>query len=546
MRIIACILLLTLVSSAFSQTPDRPKLVVGIVVDQMCYDYLYRFYDRFGKDGFRKLMERGTNCRNTQYNYVPTYTGPGHASVYTGTTPTNHGIVANEWYDRSTGKLMNCVEDSTVLPVGAAESPYGFCSPKNLLANTITDQLKLVSPQSKVISVSIKDRGAILPGGHLSDGSYWFDFQSGQFISSTFYMNQLPDWMQTFNKSAYPAGYMTQVWNTLYPVSSYQNPDDTPYEKVMPGKTAPVFPYDLKAISGDEPNYALFTYTPFANTVLTDLALSALKNEQLGQDEVCDMLCISFSTPDIAGHAFGPYSVEMEDMYLRLDREIARLLKELEKQVGKNDFVLFLTADHAVVPVPKFLTDHQLPGGYVYLSEPMKRLDSLVTAKFGVPLILTEENNNIYLDHAIIRSEGLDKREVEDFIVREIRSWPGIKYAYTSEELAGPELFYDWHQMVKIGYMPARSGDVVFLLEPGFLPKGKESETSHQGTSHGSSFNYDTHVPLLWFGKGIERQEIFEHVNITDITATLTHMLNLAKPNATTGTPILRLINAYH
>lgn len=527
-----------------AQTSGSPKLVVGIVVDQMCYEYLYRFRSKFGEDGFVKLMEQGTNCRNTHYNYVPTFTGPGHASIYTGTTPANHGIVANEWYDRNTGKPINCVTDSMVGTVGSS-STYGKYSPVNLKVNTITDQLRLTYPDARVISMSIKNRGAILPGGHLSNGSYWFDYTTGTMITSSFFREQLPDWVTEFNKRKYPEKACSMTWNTHFPIGDYteSGPDDRPYEHVLPGKTAPVFPYDLKAMTGGTPNYELFTYTPFSNTFLTDFAIAALDAEGLGKDAQTDMLCISYSTPDIAGHAFGPHSVEIEDMYIRLDMEIARLLKELEARVGKKQFTLFITADHAVVPVPQFLMDQQLPGGYVFLNAHLDALRSFSAEHFGADLIETEENLNIYLKRDLIREMKLDIREVSEVLAAEIQQWEGVKRVFTAEQLYGSGINDEWTDMVRRGFHHAESGDILCMLEPGYLPKSEDSELARKGTSHGSAFNYDTHVPLLWYGCRIPAQEVFRKVYITDIAATLAHLFNVQFPSALTGGPILEILD---
>jgi predicted AlkP superfamily pyrophosphatase or phosphodiesterase len=531
-----------IVSPLLAQGKPKPKLVVGIVVDQMCYEYLYRYQAKFSRQGFVKLMNNGTHCRNTQYNYVPTFTGPGHASIYTGTTPVNHGIVANDWYDRTLHKTVNCVGDTSVQTVGSG-STSGLCSPKNLKAHTITDQLKLTYPASRVIAVSIKDRSAILPGGHLSDGSYWFDYSNGNFITSTFYKTALPGWVSDFNAQKQADSYLQQTWNTLNDISTYteSGPDNTPYEILMPGKTEPVFPYDLKAMSGSTPNYSLFTASPFANTFLTDFALNALSSEKLGQRKETDFLCISYSTPDIVGHAFGPYSVEMEDIYLRLDLEIGRLIQQLEKKVGKENLVLFITADHAVVPVPQFLTDHQLPGGYLFLTPLMETLKTKAAAHFGADFVITEENNNIYFDRALIESKGIDLLAAQEYVKEEIRNWTGVKRVYTAHELELTSTDLEWRDMVGRGFRYAESGDVIFLTEPGYLTKGTDTERAHRGTSHGSSFNYDTHVPLIWYGGMIPKQEVIRRVNITDITATLVHLLNVQKPNATTGEPILEI-----
>ena len=530
-------------SSIHAQQNCSPKLVVGIVVDQMCYEYLYRYQSKFSENGFLKLMNDGTNCRNAQYNYVPTFTGPGHASIYTGTTPNNHGIVANDWFDRNTGEIVNCVDDSTVYGVGT-NSVEGECSPYYLKANTITDQLKLTYPTAKVISMSIKDRGAILPGGHMSDGSYWFDYSTGSFVTSSYYKKELPHWVSNFNGKKYPDQYLTQTWDTYKPIADYKEsgPDNSPYEEVPTGKTTPTFPYNLKEMSGGKANYGLFTATPFANTYLTDFALESIYNEMLGQDGQTDFLTISYSTPDIIGHAFGPQSVEMEDVYIRLDLELARLIKQLEEKVGKDQFVLFLTADHAVVPVPQYLMDHKLPGGYMFKDNNLLALESEVKATYGADVILTITNNNVYLDKETIDLMNINKAELEIFIAERIALWEGVKCVFTSKELQNSTADNGWRDMIRMGYVPQESGDLIYMLEPGFLPKSADSESTRKGTSHGSAFGYDTHVPLLWYGKNIKHQEIFRKVNITDITATLTHILYVQKPNATTGEPILELL----
>ena len=546
MKIILLIVVIFSVNFSFGQQEKSPKLVVGIVVDQMCYDYIYRYYSKYSEGGFKKLMSEGTNCRNTQYNYIPTYTGPGHASIYTGTTPNNHGIVANDWFDRSTGKNVNCVTDSTVTPVGTT-SEYGYYSPRNLKANTVTDQLKLTYPKAKVISMSIKNRGAILPGGHLSDGSYWYDFTSGKFITSSYFESELPKWVNDFNQKKYVEKYMKGEWNTMLDISEYteSETDNSPYEHLLPGKKSPVFPYvfsDMLKEKDQTLQYEVFAYTPYSNTFLTDFALSSIDAEDLGKDNQTDMLCISYSTPDLAGHAFGPYSVEMEDMYIRLDLEIKRLIDALESKVGKGEFTLFLTADHAVVPVPQFLMDKNLPGGYFYMNEHFTSLRSDLNQEFGVDCILSVDNMNIYLDKPLLKENELDYDEVVDFIRSRVQNWENVKRVFTAKQLYSSSSDDEWMDMVRRGYHHAESGDVIFILEPGFLPKSSNTELAHKGTSHGSAFNYDTHVPLLWYGANIPSQEIYRNIQITDISATLAQFFYIQMPNALTGKPIVELL----
>lgn len=524
--------------SSFSQKDASPKLIVGVVVDQMMVDYLYRYQHRFSKGGFLKLMKKGTNCRNTQFNYVPTYTGPGHASIYTGATPSENGIVGNSWFDREAGASVNCVTDSSYFSVGT-ESSYGIRAPSYLKCMTITDQLRATYTDSKVISISIKDRGAILPGGHMSNGSYWYDYMTGRMITSEYFMKELPKYVQDFNASDYPSKVMGNTWNTLFPIETYMasGPDDSPYEQILTTKTSPTFPYDFAKITDSIGPYSYFTVTPWANTFLTDFAISSMQNENLGKGGSTDFLAISYSTPDIAGHAFGPYSIEMEDMYLRLDLELERLMKALKSQVGK-DFVIFLTADHAVVPVPQWLIDNNLPGGYIFLEQPLLSLGASLLAKFGANFVLTEENDQIYLDEKSIAFMGVDKADVENFVAEEVRKWEGVKYVYTSTDMHRANGVDGLTEMIRNGFVPERSGNVIFVLESGYLGKTLETETSRRGTSHGSAYNYDTHVPLLWYGKNIPKKEVFDKIEIIDIVPTLSQILNLQNPSCTMGLPI--------
>jgi predicted AlkP superfamily pyrophosphatase or phosphodiesterase len=519
---------------------QTPKLVVGVVVDQMCYDYLYRFQHHFSTDGFRRFLDRGVNCRNTNYNYVPTYTGPGHASIYTGTTPYNHGIVGNDWYNRSTQQSVYCVFDSTVNPVGNPSSKYGQVSPHHLETMTITDQLKITYPSSKVYSISIKDRSAALPGGHMSDGSYWFDYTSGTFITSSYYTEALPEWVQSFNQT-HSADHYIKDWELLKPISEYsRSVDNSPYEVTIKGSKSPTFPYKFSEYAKGD--YNLFTLMPFANTQLTDFACELIGSEQIGKHETTDMLCISFSTPDIAGHAFGPYSLEIEDIYARLDLELARLFRTLDQQLGKHNYVMFLTADHAVVPVPQQLIDEKLPGGYFDMSGAKNTVKETLLALYGHNLMLSEENQNIYLNTPLIDSLKLTRSEIQQQVASILRTFPEVKVAVTGSDLERGIIDDAWMQMILNGYSKERSGDVIFMLKPGYLPVGSRKKSEHKGTSHGSAFNYDTHVPLLWYGMRMKPQEIFRPIAITDIAATLAHLLNLQRMGSMTGSPIVEIL----
>lgn len=535
------ILLLFICSLNTHAQKNKPKIVVGIVIDQMCYEYLYRFQENYSKKGFVEVMKNGTNCRNVEYNYIPTYTGPGHASIYSGTTPNNHGIIGNSWYDRENKHLVNCVGDASSYSIGS-NSIYGNCSPHRLKSYTVTDQLKLTYPESKVISISIKDRGAILPGGHKSDGSYWFDYQSGKFITSSFFKNELPTWLLNFNNNKNCFTY-AKTWQPLLEPEKYSSKDKSNYEVILPGKANAQFPYDIKNLISINNNLHAFTISPFANTLLTDLAIEAIQGEALGRTKNTDMICISYSSTDIAGHAFGPYSKEIEDMYIRLDLEISRLLKFLNKRYGKKGYVLFMTADHGVVPVPKQLTDDRLPGGYVFVDSLVQRLKEKSMSIFGADLIENVVNLNVYLNHERIDSLQTNINDVEQLITNEIIQTKGVKKVLTANLFSNFNATDDKYESLIIkGYDSKRSGDLLIVLEPGYLPETSIDPNLNKGTSHGSGYAYDTHVPLLWYGGGIKKQEIFEPIQITDISPTLIHLLNLQRTGAMTGNPIVEVL----
>ena len=525
---------------AVSQT-KKPKLVVGIVVDQMRYDYLTRFWDKYGEDGFKKLINKGANCTNTHFNYMPTYTGPGHASIYTGTTPANHGIIANDWYDKKYDAYQYCVGDSTYSTVGSL-SLNGEMSPRNLVSTTITDELKLATTQKgKVIGISIKDRGAILPAGHQADAAYWFDGgDEGKWISSTFYMEELPKWLQKLNAKNPAQQYLSQPWETLLPIKEYTESlaDNNPYEGTFNTEEAPIFPHNLPALVDSNHHYSLIKVTPFGNTILKELALEVLKNEDLGKDNVTDFLSISFSSTDYVGHKYGPLSIEIEDTYLRLDKEIAELLTYLETNFEENEVLIFLTADHGAVQVPQYLIDNNLPGGYFDVQKMSDNLNQEIKKSFNIDsLILNISNAQIFLDHKKIADQRLSLFAVENVISAFLLKQEGIDNVLTASALKSTQFTDNILSNVQRGFHQARSGDILYVLASGWIHAGYPT-----GTTHGSPYNYDTHVPLLWYGAGVKKGTVKKHLVIPDIAATLATMLNIQMPSACTGRPISKVI----
>jgi predicted AlkP superfamily pyrophosphatase or phosphodiesterase len=525
-------------NSLASNNYKRPKLVVGIVIDQMRYDYLSKYYSKFSENGFKKLINQGFNCKNTNYNYSPTYTGPGHASIYTGTTPAFHGIVGNDWFVRNTNRPTYVTDDPTVRTVGDGSEKAGEMSPRNLLASTIGDELRLYSNlKSKVISIALKDRAAILPGGHLSTGSYWFDSGSGNFISSTYFMKELPRWVTEFNALHLAGKYLSHPWNTLLPIEQYTESasDDNPYEGLYGNETKPVFPHNLPAMYSKN-DYGIIRSTPFGNSITKDMALAALKGEKLGEGDYTDLLAISFSATDYVGHKMGPQSVEIEDTYLRLDRDIAEIITYLDI-FGKNNVLLFLTADHAAAYVPAQLIDNQMNAGYFNGKAFLNFLNGFLNNKYGDSTLVSYAiNNEIYLNHALIGQRNLLLKEVEDEIASFSITYNGIANAYTGYQLNGEALKSKSATLIQNGFNIKRSGDVALMFEPAWL-----EESIPTGTTHGSTYTYDTQVPLLWYGWKIQSGYTSEAVDITDIAPTIATLLNIMPPNACIGKPIVKI-----
>lgn len=539
--IIACILTIQVVAQNTTKTTtasaekNKPKLVVGIVIDQMRYDYIYRFWNKFGNDGFKKLVNEGFFCRNTNYNYVPTYTGPGHASIYTGTTPTVHGIIANDWYNKTNGKNLYCAEDPNVKGVGTAANE-GKRSPVNMLSTSITDELRISSNmKSKVIGLALKDRSAILPAGHTANAAYWYDGSIGGFISSTYYMNELPQWVQDFNKKELPKKYLSQPWNTLLPIEQYTESvaDDNKYEHLGKGEAKPVFPHNIPELMKNNGGLNLIRSVPSGNTLTKDFAIETIKNENMGKLGNTDFIAISFSTPDYIGHLYGPNSVEQEDNYIRLDKELAELIAFIETQVGKNNALIFLTADHAAPEVPSYLIDLKIPAGYISEKKMTDTIANFLLNKFGDTLLVSLSNQQIYLNHKTIESKKLDLKAIEEALVDFILPMPGIAEVISGYTMNNTSFTEGSRYLMQKGYNAKRSGDVLINFQPGWV-----DFPMTVGTSHGSPYSYDTHVPLLFYGWNIKQGTSSEQVYITDVAATLAMMLNIQFPNGCTGKPL--------
>jgi predicted AlkP superfamily pyrophosphatase or phosphodiesterase len=525
-------------SQKTNQTPPttvpRPKLVVGIVVDQMRWDYLYRFYPLFkANGGFKRMMGEGFSCDNNLIPYTPTITACGHTCAYTGSVPAVHGITGNAWWDNQLMRSVYCSEDKTVKGVGGQTEEDGQMSPKNMLTTTICDELKIATNfRNKVIGIAIKDRGAILPAGHSADAAYWYEGRTGNFISSSFYkMTQLPAWVQQFNRRKIVDSLYKLNWKLSLPAevyTQYATEDIKPYESKPLGREATGFPYDLSAFIGKD--YSKISPTPWGNTLTVEMAKAAIAAEQLGKGTTTDFLAVSFSSPDYIGHSFGPNSIEQVDDFIRLDEDLGKLFAYLDEKVGKGQYTAFLTADHAVAHVPGFMKEHKLPAGTFDDAAVRRSLNATIKTKYGVDnAIVSTYNYQFSLNHPRLDSAKVDKQFIKKMIIDTLLSKDAVANAFATADIMTVPINKTLRDMLANGYYPARSGDVQLILKPGYIEGGAT------GTTHGSWYPYDAHIPLLWYGWGIKQGKTKRETYMTDIAPTVAALLNIQAPSGSVG-----------
>ena len=517
---------------------EEPKLVVAILVDQLRYDYLDRFHDQFTEGGFRLLTDQGVFMTYAQYNYSPTVTGPGHASFFSGSPPAVHGIISNDWFDKRTRKSMNCVSDPDVTGVGNGDDgPEGKRSPRNFIGSHFSDEMRLRF-HSRVVGVSLKDRGAILPAGKKPVGAYWFDSVSGNFITSTYYMPELPAWVRAFNDRKRPAEFVGQIWKRLLAPDAYQWPDQAVGEGLMPLEKTPTFDHTVRPSPTE--GFETIVPTPYGNQLLAEFALAALEGEKLGTGPQPDVLTISFSSIDAAGHRFGPYSQEVQDMTLRLDRELANLFAVLDKKIGLKKVAIVLTADHGVMPTPEFAKEQGLDGRRVDMAPLMEDLQAKLIARFGGDKFLLAPrpvDGNLYLDYENLRARQLDPEVVAAYIREWALSTGTFQAAFTRSQLLDGRAPGVLGQRVLNGFNPERSGDVVLVLKPYSI-----ATTVKSGTTHGAPWAYDTHIPILFYGSAFKPGRYADEFYITDIVPTLCAALHVNEPAGCIGKPCVKVL----
>ena len=512
---------------------ERPKLVVGIVVDQMRWDYLYRYQKRYTDGGFKRLLGEGFSCENTMIPYVPSVTAIGHTCIYTGSVPSIHGIAGNNFV--KDGKKVYCTDDDSVKPVGTT-SVAALMSPRNLWVSTIGDEMKIASNgRAKVVGVALKDRASILPAGHNPNGAFWFDDQTGCFITSSYYMDCLPKWVEAFNDKRLPEQYLSQKWNTLYPKNTYteSTTDENEYENGIREGVKATLPLNLPELY-KKYGYGIIRNTPFGNSLTLDMAKAAIDGEQLGADDETDLLTVSCSSTDYIGHQVGTHAIETEDTYLRLDKAIADFLAYLDSKVGKGNYLVFLSADHGAMNNAAFLQDRRIPAGSWDASATAKKLNHVLAKEYpeAGDIVKTVMNYQVFFNRDVIKSKQLDFDNIKQTVVNVLKEDPSVQYACDMAKASTESIPEEVKSRIINGYNRERSGDVVIILKPNFYAHGMK------GTDHGAWNSYDTHIPLVFMGWGIKHGATTKQTFMTDIAPTIAAMLHVQAPNGCVGKSI--------
>jgi hypothetical protein len=519
---------------------EKPRLIIGIVIDQMRYDYIYRFWNKFGEGGFKKMVQEGTQCKNASYQFLINEAAVGLATISSGAQPSDHGIIASSWYVSLQDKVINCVQDERYSTVGGSYES-GRCSPSKLLASTIGDELKLSNgSKSKVIGIALDNDAAILSAGHSADYAFWFDAKTGRWITSSYYTDSLPVWVNEFNNKDIARLYLQWIWEPLLPIDEYTEslPDMNNFEKGINGKF--VFPYDLSKMSSSRSaqiNYELIKYTPFGNSFTKDLAIAAIVNENLGKDEYTDILTIGFSANEYIGRAFSTNSVEMEDTYIRMDHEMEHFFNFIDEYVGTENVLVYLTADQGLNYNPAFLDEHRVPSGEFNPNGALSLLASYLNIIYGEGnWVRYYYAQQVYLNHELIEDARIPLDEFQEKVATFLLQFEGVGNAVTSHTLQTTSFQDGIFRKIQNGFHQKRSGDVIISLTPGWTEKNGNS------LLYNNSYLGDNHVPLIWYGWKINRAIVNRPVSLTDIAPTLAFFLDISRPNASSGEVILEVV----
>jgi ssRNA-specific RNase YbeY (16S rRNA maturation enzyme) len=503
------------------------------VIEDMRYDYLTRFWDNFGDGGFKRLVEEGTLCRNSNYNYLLTQTAPGFATIATGCEPVVHGVVSDEWYIQLQEQKVNCIFDAKEKPVGCNQAKATY-SPRNLLTTTFSDELKLFNNgRSKVIGISLNPAPAILSTGHMANAAYWFDDETGNWVTSSYYTDSLPRWVNTFNGKKFPDLYIDREWLPSLALERYRAGSFKGQSKQIGFSDENTFAKKVNSLIKKEKQYAMLKSTPWGISVTKDFAISAIVDEQLGQDEYTDYLSIAFTPTAMVTQACGPNSIELEDMYVRLDKELEHFLQFVDDQLGKNTVLIYLTSDHGTSYDPQILQQANIPAGQFNSDRAIMLLGTYLNALHDKgKWVSAYHNHQIYLNKNLIESAGLKmadfEREVADFMLQ----FSGVANVVTSSTLISIDFSQGVFGRMQNSFNQKRSGNVIINLEPGWIDQGDFLSSAN------SAYNYDVHVPLIWYGWKIKRARLNQSIDQKDIAPTIANFLDIPFPNGTTGSII--------
>lgn len=517
MRIRTLLSIVCIAMTTLAAAPVKPKLVLAIVIDQFRYDYLLRFRKDYNS-GFVRMMDRGAFYENAHYLHATTVTAVGHSTFLTGATPSISGIIGNEWFDRTANARVTSVSDPDTKLVSAKPDRAGS-SPRRMLVSTVGDELKMQGNDAKVIGISIKDRSAILPAGHMADAAYWYDNDTNAWVTSTYYLKQLPEWVNRVNAEKRVAKLAGAQW---MPVDA-KDSSAKPFCAMT--KTA-----EVRACGAIEA-------TPWGNEMIEELAEAALTGERLGRHNSPDILAVSFSSNDYVGHAVGPDAPEVRDMSIRTDRLLGKLFDAAEREAGAGNVLIVVTADHGVAPVPEVNQKRNMPGGRLSNGPFVKKINDALTARFGPgDWLIPGAVSSAYLNLALIAKYKADPAEVERVAADAIRNEPHIARVYTRHQLENGEVQQDSiSRAVSLSFYGPRSGDLYIVPEPYYM-------FDASGTTHGLPYNYDNHVPLMMLGPGIKAGTYARPVAVNDIAPTLAVILGVTDPSGSVGTPLAEIL----
>lgn len=513
---------------------DKPLLIIGIVVEDMRYDYIHRYWDNFSEGGFRRLIGEGSLCRNANYNYMLTQTSPGFATIATGCEPIVHGIVSDSWYVQLQESNISSITDTKEHCIGAKLDKAQY-SPRNLLTTTFTDEMKLFNNnRSKVLAVSLNPTSSILAAGHMGDAAYWFDETTGLWLTSSYYVDSLPLWVNDFNNKKFPDMYLEKDWLPLLPIDKYRAGAEKGKSKNTGFTEDNVLGKKISSLLRKTKQYSSLKATPHGNSLTKDFCVNTIINENLGQDEFTDYLSIAFSASADVSHACGPNSIELEDLYLRLDKDLEHFLQFIDENIGKNNVLIYLTSDHGTSYNPTLLQHNNIPAGTFNSDRAIMLLGTYLNAIYDKGKWVTAyHNNQIYLNHSLIESASINPSDFEDAVCNFMLQFSGVANAVSASTLKSTTFTNGTLAKMQNSFNPKRSGDVIISLEPGWI----EQENGVVSASN-SGYNYDTHVPLIWYGWKIKRSRINQDVDMRDIAPTIANFLDIPFPNGTTGSVI--------